>query len=118
MYIYCSNQALNKSCMRVNLSYTRCLHAFADWTHAPGNSDFSAIFSSCRLAYIFSLAPPHVRTLRRFSLVHSIYQTDVTSFDQFLKLFLFGFFLLIGLGLGLGLELWLRFGLGVRVGEG
>jgi hypothetical protein len=30
--------------------------------------------------------------LARFSLV-SIYQTDVTSFDQFLKLFLFGFFI-------------------------
>ena len=40
----------------------------------------------------------------RFSLV-SIYQTDVTSFDQFLKLFLFGFLILIGLELGLRLGL-------------
>ena len=42
-----------------------------------------------------------------FSLV-SIYQIDVTSFDQFLKLFVFVFFKLIWLGLELGLRLGLE----------
>jgi hypothetical protein len=45
-----------------------------------------------------------------FSLV-SNHQTDVTSFDQLLKLILFGFIVLFWLGLGLESGL----GLGIRV---
>ena len=48
---------------------------------------FVGRFQSLSLIYSWSKNS----SAKRFSLV-SIYQTDITSFDQFLKLFLFGFF--------------------------
>ena len=52
-----------------------------------------------RLLYEFR-TKTKLTNFARFSLVYN-HQTDVTSFDQFLKLIPFGFVLLFWLGLGL-----------------
>ena len=75
---------------------------------------FCSVLAPCAPSFTNSQHTPPLKTcFSWFSLV-SIYQTHITSFDRFLKLFLFGFFQLIWLGLEL--ELPLR--LGVRVGVG